>query len=144
MQLDKVAIGFEPFFSFVIQPMRGCVVDYEKNLPSLIGRDKLFEERKEGGTVEHGREPIVKCSSAEIHSTKNVSSLPLTEGIYTRLLADPRPCLMQCAVKPEARFVFEQHDAAACSRFFFIARNLLVTHISCFSASARANRFRGR
>lgn len=144
MQLDEVAVGFEPVLACVIQPMRGSVVDDKKYLSPPIGRHKLPKKLKEGGAVEDGSKAIVKIRSVEIHGAKYVGSLALTVGVYTRLLSYPRPCLVQRAVEPEACLVLEQDYPAACPRFFFIAGNLFVTQISCFSASARANLLRGR
>ena len=144
MQLDEVAVGFEPSFACFIQPVGGSVIDDEKDLSSPIGRYKLLEKRKESGAVEYGSEAVMKISGVEIHSTEYVGGLALTIGIHAGLLPYPRPCLMQCAVKPETCLVLEQDYATACPRLFFIAGNLFVSQISCFSASARANLLRGR
>ncbi len=144
MQLDEVTAGLEPGFACFIQPVSGSIVHHEKDLPAPVGCDELLEEPKERGAVEHGSETVVEFSGVEIHGTEYVRGFPLAICVHARLLSYPRPRLMQCAVKPEARLVFEQHYTTACARFFFIAGSLFLSQISCFSASARASLLRGR
>ncbi len=118
MQLDEMTAGLEPCFARLIQPVSGSIVHHEKDLPPPIGCHELLEEPKERGAVEHGSEAVMKFSGVEINGTKYVRGFPLTIGVHTGLLSYPRPRLMQCAVKPETRLIFEQHYTTTCAGFF--------------------------
>jgi hypothetical protein len=94
--------------------------------------------------VEDVGELIRESRFVEADRAEDMSSLAGSEGVDARLVSDPRPGRVQSAVEPEAYFVAEEDDSPALGRFFLIAGKRFLIQTSCFSLSARANRFRGR
>ena len=143
-QLDLVLVAGEPFLSVGWKVVPRSVVDDEEDLAALVLRDQVFEKCPEGFAVEDVRESVGELRIFEADGRVQMSSLPHAIGVDSGLASDTRPRLMQRAVEPEARFVFEEDYSSARGCFFFIAGSRLRSQYSCFSASARASRLRGR
>jgi len=144
-QLDTMAVTREPQLPFLVEVVTGTVIDDEKGLATTASANDLLEERKERDAVEHWRELVQKARSLlERHDAKDMRSLAHTEGVYTGLVADSRPRLVERPVEPEARFVAKGNDPAALARFFLIAGKVSRSHVACRARSARASRLRGR
>ena len=107
MKLNELVVCFQPFFAVLFEPMVRSVVNYEENFSSVVLLNKLLQKFKERMAVEDGRESIMPFGFAKTDCTKDVSGFALSIGVYTRLLPDSRPCLVQCTVEPETGFVFE-------------------------------------
>lgn len=144
IQLDFVFVLGEPVLSVGWEIVPRSVVDDEEDLAALVLRDQVFEKPPERFTIEDVREPVGELRIFEADGREEVSSLPHPIGVDSGLAPDTRPRLMQRAVEPKTRFVFEEDYSSARGCLFFIAGSRLRSQYSCFSASARASRLRGR
>ena len=141
---DIVRVLVQPPFPFVVQVVTGAVVDDQEDLPPRVFGDESLEEAKERLSIEDVGELVAKSSVLQPYCSEEVSGLSLTIGVDARLASDARPSSMKRSVEPEAGFVPEEDNTSTCGGFFLIAGNFSFNQMACFSASARANRFRGR
>ena len=144
VQFDFVRVPREPFLACVVEPVARPVVDDQEELAGGVLGNELEKEFVESVPIEDGREAVREVGILERDGAEDMRRLPHPEGIDTRLMAYPRPGLVECSVEPEARFVLEEDEAAAGVRFFFKAGKRTFSQMACFSASARARRLRGR
>jgi hypothetical protein len=144
MQLNAVGVAREPCATLYVEPVPRPIVDDEKELLSAISTDEELEEEMKRVPVEDGRELVGEARVVEGDGSENVRGFAKPEGIYSWLDADAAPRLMESAVEPEARLVFEDDDATASASLFLIAGRLVRSHAACFLRSARASRLRGR
>ena len=98
----------------------------------------------ECAAVEDRRKLVGEACVMKRNRAEDVRCFSKTVGIYARLASDAAPRLVERAVEPEARLVFEEDDAATGSTLFLIEGNDVRSHAACLSRSARASRFRGR
>lgn len=144
MQLEQVPVRREPFLPLIVEVVGGAVVDDQEELPRAVLRDELLQVDEEGLTVEDLGEPEGEIGFVERDRSIDVRRFSQSEGVDARLKTDSRPGLMEGAIEPKARFVLEGYEAAAARGFFLIAGSRSRSQMACFSASARASRFRGR
>ena len=107
VKLNELLVCFQPFFAVFFEPMVRRVINYEENFSSVILLYKLLQKFEKRMAVEDVCESIMPFGFAKTDCTKDVSGFALSIGVYTRLLPDSRPCLVQCTVEPETGFVFE-------------------------------------
>lgn len=123
MQFDPVRVGEQPFFARVVEPVAGPVVDDEEDLPSRVLRGQLKQKLVESVSVEDGREAIREVRVLEGDRTEDMGGLSRSVCVDARLMAYARPGLVERSIEPEARFVFEEDDAAAGGCLFLSAGN---------------------
>jgi transposase len=143
-EFDALVVDRKPCFALGIEIVARAVVHDEEDFTAGMPH-KVLEKGQERLRVEDRREQIVKRRPRfQRDCTEYVSRLPHAKGIDPGLDADARPRLMERAVEPETYFVLEHEDSSARGCFFLMAGNLLRNQWACASASARANRLRGR
>jgi len=117
-KLDAVTVGGEPLLADRIEIVAGPVVDDEEDLAAEAA-DEVPEELQEGRPTEPLRELVNEARLLlKGDGAKDMSRLAHAKCRHARLLADPRPGVVQRAVEPEARLVAEHHDTATGVRFF--------------------------
>ncbi len=144
VQLDLVRVVGQPLFACIVEPMTGAVVEDHEDLSRPMALHDGEQELVERVAIEHISELVDEGSIIYRNRAKHVGGLALSVGGNSGLDAYGRPCLMQSAIEPEARFVLKHDDAPAFGRFFLIAGSRTSTHCRCASASARASNLRGR
>jgi len=144
VQFDKMTVGTQPSFPFIVQSVARRIIDDQKHLPTSISSNKLTQEFTEGVRVENRGEPVAELRLVKRYGTEDVGSFAQAVGVNPRLNSHPRPSPVQAAVLPKTGFVFEDNYSAAAGRFFLMAGRRFRNQISCASISARARRLRGR
>lgn len=124
--------------------MARAVVDDEEQLSPAVAAKEKLEERPERDPVEDWRELIGEARVGEGDGTIDVGRFSQAVRIYPRLHANAAPGLMERAIEPEARLVFEEDYTPAGGCFFLIAGRTLRSQKPCASKSARASLLRGR
>ena len=111
-------MGGQPRLAGRIQVVAGAVVDDQKDFAPSVFRHQALEKCQERAGVEHLGELEGELCRIQANRRKQMSGLARAKRVDARLAADSRPRAVQCAVEPEARFVFEQDYPAARSGFF--------------------------
>lgn len=121
VKLDLAFVSRQPVFAVVVEPVTRAVVDDEEDLARSEACHQLLKELPKRVAVEHFRETVGKRAVFERNGGEDMRGLALTESVDAWLRAYAGPRLVERAVEPEARFVFEEDEASACGGFFLIA-----------------------
>ena len=81
----------------------------------------MLKELPERAAVENVGKAIGELGVVETNRREHVRGLALAEGVHARLTTYAGPCLVERAVEPEARFIFEEDEATTGVGFFLIA-----------------------
>lgn len=144
VEFEPVRVLCQPRLAGVIEPVTGAIVDDEEELAGAVLGGELQEELVEGVSVEDWRKSVGEVGVLKGDGAEDVGRLPRPEGVDPRLVAYPRPGLVESSIEPEACFVFEENEATTGGRFFLRAGRRTLSQTACFSASARTRRLRGR
>lgn len=124
MQRNFVAVGPEPLFARLVEPVTGAIVDDEKYFLWRILRHELFQKFEEGCAVEDFSKAVGEIGCVERHCTENVSGFSHAVRVDAWLLAYSGPGLVKGSVEPETGFILEDDEPSAGGRFFLMAGSL--------------------
>jgi len=108
--------------------MTGAVVNDHEDLSRCMSLHDGEQELVERVAVKYISELVDEGCVVYRYRAKHMSGLALSVGGNSGLDAYGRPCLMQSAIEPEARFVFKHDKPSAFGCFFLIAGSRTSTH----------------
>jgi len=143
MHLQPVAVGSEPVPNAGILVIRGIVLNQNGSTAAVV-EGQLMEECQVRGSIENGILLVMEAGLPEFDGAKDLDALTLAGDRDLRRPADPTPGGVQRGVLPEARFVGEDQRPVFSLGFFLRLGYVCRCQRSCWRASARASRRRGR